>query len=188
MTEWTTYWEAQYQLLRRIYSVGEWEKFGTPKEQHPEAVDFMKPWVSTTNETVNKRRAHMHWMIEQLPKHVAEGKLTKAQRWVGFLHGFAVSVGMISLMDLMEQCRVIETDDAEPIKEEPRTFTIDVKGMDAFERAVTGFMVMYMLYQKTIDKVKWQQRRIEELEKRVEELNIEALKRDELVRVRWLVK
>jgi hypothetical protein len=184
MTEWTTYWEAHYQLLRRIFSVGEWEKFGSPKKSHPEALDFIKPWVASTNENVNKRRAHMHWMIEQLPKYVSEGKTEKAHRWVGFLHGYAVSVGMISLIDLSERCRVIETDDAKPAKTENPVSSIAhkinaAKSPSIIFKALMQNAVLYSLYQKTIDKVRQQQRRIDQLEKMVDDLIRRGMVRDD---------
>jgi hypothetical protein len=158
MNEWTTYWEDHYQVLRRIYSVSEWERFGTKKKSHPEAVDFRNPCASIHHQNVKKRREHMHWMIEQLPKHVAEGKTEKAHRWVGFLHGYAVSVGMISLMDLMERSRVIETDDAKPAKTEKpassKAHKINTaKSSSIVFKALMQNAVLYSLYQNTINKM-----------------------------------
>jgi hypothetical protein len=195
MTEWTTYWEAHYQHLRKLYYVAEWEAAGhTHKASYPKDMDFRNSCASIHHQSVKNRRAHTHWMIEQLPKLVAEGRVYKAQRWLGFLHAYAVCVGMVSLSDLMEQTRNIEDQFCQSVNEEklvacPKKFVIEIEGMDVHINLIHKFGTLYRLYQKTIDSKLWFKRRCYEIIANNEALIIELRKsRDKIEELEKQVK
>lgn len=44
--------------------------------------------------------AHLHWMTIQASRFVDEGRIEKAMRWAGFIHGVLWKIGTVSLKDI----------------------------------------------------------------------------------------
>lgn len=43
------------------------------------------------------RRQHIAWMIEEIPRLIADGKRDKAHRWLGFVQGYLWTTGYCAI-------------------------------------------------------------------------------------------
>ncbi len=73
------------------------EKLGIPKLDAPHN-QFM-------NRASYNMLAHCHGMLDEMEKFVAEGRMEKAFRWLGFIQGCLWSAGLYTLEELKNHNR-----------------------------------------------------------------------------------
>lgn len=46
--------------------------------------------------------SHVAYMLEEIPKFMAAGRVEKAMRWLGFCQGYMVCIGVFSIDDMKQ--------------------------------------------------------------------------------------
>lgn len=76
------------------------EKSGIPKKKFPE-----DQIINTYENPFQNTLAHCHGMLDEMEKFVAEGRMEKVFRWLGFIQGCLWSAGNYELKDLKNHSR-----------------------------------------------------------------------------------
>ncbi|OGZ43144.1 MAG: hypothetical protein A2W41_00415 [Candidatus Ryanbacteria bacterium RIFCSPHIGHO2_01_45_13] len=79
-------------IYQAKFTAEEISKWRFPDDQ--KAVPFLKATLS-----------HAHWMIDEIYGFLAEGKIEKAHRWLGFIQGVLWATGQYTIEDLAAHSR-----------------------------------------------------------------------------------
>lgn len=62
---------------------------------------------SSTSVSREDKLAHCRRMLDKLPKHIAQGRLEKAQRWIAFIQGVLYALDITTITELKDTSRPI---------------------------------------------------------------------------------